>query len=96
MEQAEYELDGKTRETLIQLRRQFSACLSGVNKCKAGTIGGSGFDRIRPDEWAGRLPRSNRPQAPLQVRSSWMPYIALVGHSSALARRYASFPVCVW
>ncbi len=29
MEQAEYELDGKTRETLIELRRQFSACLSG-------------------------------------------------------------------
>ena len=35
MEQAEYELDGKTRETLIQLRRQFSACLSGVNKLRA-------------------------------------------------------------
>ncbi|MBK5301288.1 TolC family outer membrane protein [Erwinia sp. TH29] len=35
MEQAEYDLDGKTRETLIQLRRQFSACLSGVNKLRA-------------------------------------------------------------
>lgn len=35
MEQAEYELDGKTRETMIQLRRQFSACLSGVNKLRA-------------------------------------------------------------
>lgn len=35
MEQAEYELDGKTRETLIELRRQFSACLSGVNKLRA-------------------------------------------------------------
>ncbi len=35
MEQAEYELDGRTRETLIELRRQFSACLSGVNKLRA-------------------------------------------------------------
>ena len=35
MEQAEYELEGKTRETLIELRRQFSACLSGVNKLRA-------------------------------------------------------------
>lgn len=35
MEQAEYELDAKTRETLIELRRQFSACLSGVNKLRA-------------------------------------------------------------
>ncbi|AWM92184.1 peptidase [Pseudomonas sp. 31-12] len=35
MEQAEYELDGKTRQTLIELRRQFSACLSGVNKLRA-------------------------------------------------------------
>ena len=35
MEQAEYELDGKTRETMIELRRQFSACLSGVNKLRA-------------------------------------------------------------
>ena len=26
------------------------------------------------------------------MRSSWMPCIALVGHSSALALRYASFP----
>ncbi|NWD71583.1 TolC family outer membrane protein [Pseudomonas gingeri] len=35
MEQAEYDLDGKTRETLIELRRQFSACLSGVSKLRA-------------------------------------------------------------
>ncbi|WP_347906063.1 TolC family outer membrane protein [Pseudomonas purpurea] len=35
MEQAEYELDSKTRETLIELRRQFSACLSGVSKLRA-------------------------------------------------------------
>ncbi|WP_310352450.1 TolC family outer membrane protein [Pseudomonas sp. BE134] len=35
MEQAEYELDGQTRETLIELRRQFSACLSGVSKLRA-------------------------------------------------------------
>jgi len=35
MEQAEYELEGKTRETLIELRRQFSACLSGVSKLRA-------------------------------------------------------------
>ncbi|MHC8407509.1 TolC family outer membrane protein [Pseudomonas sp. TMB3-21] len=35
MEQAEYELDGKTRQTLIELRRQFSACLSGVSKLRA-------------------------------------------------------------
>jgi protease secretion system outer membrane protein len=35
MEQAEYELDAKTRETLIELRRQFSACLSGVSKLRA-------------------------------------------------------------
>ncbi|WLH10118.1 TolC family outer membrane protein [Pseudomonas hefeiensis] len=35
MERAEYELDGKTRETLIELRRQFSACMSGVNKLRA-------------------------------------------------------------
>ncbi|QIH08245.1 MULTISPECIES: TolC family outer membrane protein [Pseudomonas] len=35
MEQAEYELDGRTRETLIELRRQFSACLSGVSKLRA-------------------------------------------------------------
>lgn len=34
-EQAEYELEGKTREILIQLRRQFSACLSGVSKLRA-------------------------------------------------------------
>ncbi|RMT58900.1 hypothetical protein ALP29_00925 [Pseudomonas syringae pv. avii] len=34
-ENAEYELEGKTRETLIQLRRQFSACLSGVSKLRA-------------------------------------------------------------
>ena len=31
----EYELEGKTRETLIELRRQFNACLSGVNKLRA-------------------------------------------------------------
>ncbi|WP_100943359.1 TolC family outer membrane protein [Pseudomonas sp. QS1027] len=35
LEQAEYELDGKTRETLIELRRQFSACLSEVSKLRA-------------------------------------------------------------
>ncbi|MDT8905723.1 MULTISPECIES: TolC family outer membrane protein [Pseudomonas] len=35
MEQAEYELDAKTRETLIELRRQFSACVSGANKLRA-------------------------------------------------------------
>jgi len=35
MEQAEYELDAQTRETLIELRRQFSACLSGANKLRA-------------------------------------------------------------
>ena len=31
----EYELEGKTRETLIELSRQFNACLSGVNKLRA-------------------------------------------------------------
>lgn len=35
MEQAEYDLDSITRETLIELRRQFSACLSGVSKLRA-------------------------------------------------------------
>ncbi|AMB84860.1 peptidase [Pseudomonas agarici] len=35
LEQAEYELDGKTRETLIELRRQYSACLSGVSRLRA-------------------------------------------------------------
>jgi len=35
LEQAEYELDGKTRETLIELRRQYNACLSGVSKLRA-------------------------------------------------------------
>ncbi|MGX1174893.1 TolC family outer membrane protein [Pseudomonas sp. R151218B TE3479] len=35
MEQAEYELEAKTRETLIELRRQFSACVSGMNKLRA-------------------------------------------------------------
>ncbi|OLU23047.1 peptidase [Pseudomonas sp. PA15(2017)] len=35
MQQAEYELEGKTREILIELRRQFSACLSGVSKLRA-------------------------------------------------------------
>jgi protease secretion system outer membrane protein len=34
-EQAEYQLEGKTQETLIQLRRQFNACLSGVSKLRA-------------------------------------------------------------
>ncbi|MDU8274835.1 TolC family protein, partial [Pseudomonas syringae pv. actinidiae] len=34
-EQAEYELEGKTRETLIELRRQFKACASGVSKLRA-------------------------------------------------------------
>ncbi|MDC3743728.1 TolC family outer membrane protein [Pseudomonas syringae pv. syringae] len=34
-EQAEYELEGKTRETLIELRRQFNACASGVGKLRA-------------------------------------------------------------
>ncbi|WP_025993104.1 TolC family outer membrane protein [Pseudomonas viridiflava] len=33
--QAEYELEGKTRETLIELRRQFNASTSGVNKLRA-------------------------------------------------------------
>ena len=32
---AEYELEGKTRETLIELRRQFNACQSGVSKLRA-------------------------------------------------------------
>ena len=35
LSQAEYELEGKTRETLIELRRQFNACLSGVSKLRA-------------------------------------------------------------
>ncbi|MNF70842.1 Outer membrane protein TolC precursor [compost metagenome] len=35
MEQAEYDLDAKTRETLIELRRQFTGCLSGVSKLRA-------------------------------------------------------------
>ncbi|MGY2291895.1 TolC family outer membrane protein [Pseudomonas sp. SDO528_S397] len=35
MEQAEFELDAKTRETLIELRRQYNACLSGRNKLTA-------------------------------------------------------------
>lgn len=34
-EQAEYELESQTRDTLIQLRRQFSASLSGVSKLQA-------------------------------------------------------------
>ena len=33
--QVEYELEGKTRETLIELRRQFNACQSGVSKLRA-------------------------------------------------------------
>ncbi|QXI25755.1 TolC family outer membrane protein [Pseudomonas vanderleydeniana] len=35
LEQAEYELDGKTRETLIELRRQYNACQSGASKLRA-------------------------------------------------------------
>jgi protease secretion system outer membrane protein len=35
LEQAEYDLEGKTRETLIQLRRQFNACATGVRKIRA-------------------------------------------------------------
>ncbi len=35
LEQAEYDLEGKTRETLIQLRRQFNACATGVQKIRA-------------------------------------------------------------
>jgi len=35
MEHAEYELDAKTRETSIELRRQFNACVSGINKLRA-------------------------------------------------------------
>jgi len=35
LEQTEYELEAKTRETLIELRRQFSACLSGESKLRA-------------------------------------------------------------
>ena len=31
----EYDLEGKTRETLIELRRQFNACQSGVSKLRA-------------------------------------------------------------
>ncbi|MGP5741766.1 TolC family outer membrane protein [Pseudomonas aeruginosa] len=34
-EQAEYELEGKTRETLIELRRQFNACITGARKIRA-------------------------------------------------------------
>ncbi|MBA1231828.1 TolC family outer membrane protein [Pseudomonas viridiflava] len=34
-DQAEYELEGKTRETLIELRRQFNACASGIGKLRA-------------------------------------------------------------
>lgn len=35
LEQAEYDLEGKTREMLIQLRRQFNACATGVRKIRA-------------------------------------------------------------
>ncbi len=35
LEQAEYDLEGKTRETMIQLRRQFNACTTGVQKIRA-------------------------------------------------------------
>ncbi|MDD0975388.1 TolC family outer membrane protein [Pseudomonas fontis] len=35
LEQAEYELDGQTQTTLIELRRQYNACVSGVARLKA-------------------------------------------------------------
>ncbi|QBF27868.1 peptidase [Pseudomonas tructae] len=35
LEQAEYELDGSTRATLIELRRQYNACQSGVSRLRA-------------------------------------------------------------
>nr|WP_256583941.1 TolC family outer membrane protein [Pseudomonas sp. SDI] len=35
LQQAEYELEGQTRETLIELRRQYNACVSGVARLKA-------------------------------------------------------------
>ena len=35
LSQVEYELESKTRETLIELRRQFNACQSGVSKLRA-------------------------------------------------------------
>ncbi|MCY1428645.1 Outer membrane protein TolC [compost metagenome] len=35
LEQAEYELDGNTRTTLIELRRQYNACQSGVSRLRA-------------------------------------------------------------
>lgn len=35
MQQAEYELDGATRSTLIELRRQYNACQSGASRLRA-------------------------------------------------------------
>lgn len=35
LEQAEYELDGNTRSTLIELRRQYNACASGASRLRA-------------------------------------------------------------
>ncbi|NER58932.1 TolC family outer membrane protein [Pseudomonas sp. MAFF212428] len=35
LEQAEYELDGQTRSTLIELRRQYNACVSGAARLRA-------------------------------------------------------------
>ncbi|MHC2147847.1 protease secretion system outer membrane protein [Pseudomonas sp. 210_17 TE3656] len=35
LERAEYELDGNTRSTLIELRRQYNACQSGVSRLRA-------------------------------------------------------------
>ena len=35
LEQAEYELEGQTRTTLIELRRQYNACVSGAARLRA-------------------------------------------------------------
>ncbi|WP_288376168.1 TolC family outer membrane protein [uncultured Pseudomonas sp.] len=35
LEQAEYELDGNTRSTLIELRKQYNACESGASRLRA-------------------------------------------------------------
>ncbi|MFV3315237.1 TolC family outer membrane protein [Pseudomonas sp. NY15374] len=35
LEQAEYELDGNTRNTLIELRKQYNACESGASRLRA-------------------------------------------------------------
>ncbi|WP_431196927.1 TolC family outer membrane protein [Pseudomonas entomophila] len=35
LEQAEYELDGQTRSTLIELRKQYNACESGASRLRA-------------------------------------------------------------